>query len=315
MLVVAALGGNALLRRGEPLDAGTQARNVAHAAAVLAALASTHDLVVTHGNGPQVGLLALQAESLSDAAPFPLDVLGAESEGMIGYLLARELRGRLPQREVATILTQVEVDPRDPAFAHPTKPIGPVYSEARAQEVREERGWRVQRESSGGFRRVVASPEPLAIVELEVIRLLVSSDVLVTCAGGGGIPVARSQDGTLRGAEAVVDKDLSSALLATRLGADFLLLLTDQPGVYADWPKATQLIENTTPDGLRASEFERGTMGPKVEAACRFVRDSGNCAAIGALSEASRILEEGAGTHVSPNSTQSAGDFSPEATA
>ncbi|MDH3686504.1 MAG: carbamate kinase [Myxococcales bacterium] len=300
MLVVVALGGNALLRRGEALTAESQDRNVREAARVLAPLAAEHELVVTHGNGPQVGLLALQTEAIEDAPSYPLDVLGAETEGMIGYLLARELRGSVQNQEVATLLTQVEVDPGDAAFQSPSKPIGPSYPASRASELAEDRGWTFVEESKGGFRRVVPSPEPQAILEVEVIRLLVSAGVLVTCAGGGGIPVARSADGTLYGVEAVVDKDLASGLLAARLGADFLLLLTDQPGVYADWPEpAAQLVENTTVEALRGCTFEKGTMGPKVEAACRFVASTRGSAAIGELSDAAKILDGNAGTRIS----------------
>jgi carbamate kinase len=268
---------------------------------LLAPLAAEHELVVTHGNGPQVGLLALQSESFEDVPPYPLDVLGAETEGMIGYLLARELRGRIPNQEVATLLTQVEVDPRDAALQNPSKPIGPSYSASRAKELAENRGWTIVEESKGGFRRVVPSPEPKAILEVEVIRLLVSAGVLVTCAGGGGIPVARSADGTLYGVEAVVDKDLASALLATRLGADFLLLLTDQPAVFSDWPEpALRPIGSATVEELQALSFEQGTMGPKVEAACRFAAATGGSAAIGALTDAAKILNGSAGTQLRP---------------
>jgi len=299
VLVVAALGGNALLERGQPVGARNQARNVADAAAILANVATRHDLVVTHGNGPQIGLLALQSESSPESARFPLDVLGAESEGMIGYWLARELRGRLPGREVATLLTQVVVDPKDPAFRAPTKPIGPVYDSDRAHELAERHGWSIVRESTGDHRRVVASPEPTEVIELEVIRLLVASGVVVTCAGGGGISVARSSNGGLRGVEAVVDKDLASSLLAAALDADLLMLLTDQPGVYPDWPNETPPpMRHATPEALRAHEFEAGSMAPKVEAACRFVESTGAPAVIGALEDVERLLAGDAGTRV-----------------
>ena len=299
MLVVVALGGNALLRRGEAYTAEIQARNVADAARRVAELAGGHDLVVTHGNGPQVGHLALQTEALGTGASDPLDVLGAESEGMIGYLLARELRARVPGREVATLLTQVEVDPDDPAFAKPSKPIGPTYDAAQAQQLARRSGWTFSPDSTGGCRRVVASPEPKQILELEVVRLLVSSGVLVTCAGGGGVPVSRAAGGALRGVEAVVDKDLVSALLAVKLGADALLLLTDQPGVYARWPDTKGgPIRSADARELREHWFEPGTMGPKVEAACRFAAATGREAAIGALEDASRVLDGAAGTRV-----------------
>jgi len=297
--VVAALGGNALLRRGEPLDAESQTRNVANAARILAELAVGHELVVTHGNGPQVGLLALQSEALSEVPPYPLDILGAESDGMIGYLLARELRSRVSELEVATILTQVEVDPGDGAFDDPSKSIGPVYTQSQARQLAKSRGWMLAEEAGGGFRRVVASPPPREIVEFNVIRILVSAGVLVICAGGGGIPVVKAADGVLRGVAAVVDKDLTAALLATRLEADALLLLTDQPGVFDDWPETIRPpIDIAIVEELRARSFERGTMGPKVEAACRFVDATGKIAAIGALADASRILAGSAGTRV-----------------
>jgi carbamate kinase len=298
MLIVVALGGNALLRRGEPLDADTQRRNVGRAARAIAELAHDHALVVTHGNGPQVGLLALQSEAYEDVAPYPLDVLGAESEGMIGYLLEQELRQALPERELATLLTQVEVDANDPALAQPAKPIGPVYSAEQASALREARGWSLASQQGGGFRRVVPSPEPRRVVPLRTIRRLVSAQVLVICAGGGGIPVAKSASGALQGVEAVIDKDLASALLASSLRADALLLLTDQPAVFADWPDARRPIQRATPEALREMSFEAGSMAPKVEAACRFVESTGGRAGIGALDDATRILERSAGTSV-----------------
>jgi carbamate kinase len=228
MLVVVALGGNALLRRGEATDAATQRANVAAAVAAIAELAHGHNVVVTHGNGPQVGLLALQSDALHENAPYPLDVIGAESEGMIGYLLEQELVNQLPERLVATLLTQVIVDPDDPAFAHPTKPIGPIYDQRTARRLAAKRGWAVAAEGEH-YRRVVASPEPRSIVELATVRLLVRAGVLVVCVGGGGIPVVLDEHHRLRGVEAVIDKDLSAALLATHLHADTVLMLTDVP--------------------------------------------------------------------------------------
>jgi carbamate kinase len=299
VLVVAALGGNALAQPGEPLDIETQRRSLRVAAEALAELAGEHSLVVTHGNGPQVGLLALQSEAYEGAPPSPLDVLGAESEGMIGYLLEQELRQQLPDRELATLLTQVEVDDRDPAFEVPRKPIGPSYPAARARELAESRGWIVAAQQRGGFRRVVPSPEPRRILELAAIRVLLAADVLVICAGGGGVPVVRSAEGGLRGVEAVIDKDLASGLLARQLAADALLLLTDQPAVFSDWPEpARRPIRQATVAELRAHAFEPGSMGPKVEAACRFVEATGGRAGIGALRDAARILAGTAGTSV-----------------
>ena len=298
MRAVVALGGNALARRGEPADPGAQRANLRRAAAAVAELAREHELVLTHGNGPQIGLLALQAESCPEVPRPTLDVLGAESEGLIGYLIDLELSAALPGREVAALLTQVEVDPADPAFAHPSKPIGPSYAEERARALAAERGWSLVRDGAG-FRRAIASPEPLRIRELHAIRLLVEAGVVVVCAGGGGIPVALTPDGGLRGVEAVIDKDLASALLASELGAQALLLLTDVPAVFEDWPEPRQRpLRCVTPAELRRLRFEPGSMAPKVEAACRFVEAGGAFAAIGALEDAARLLTGDAGTRV-----------------
>ena len=292
MRIVAALGGNALLRRREQQSGEAQRRHVDAAVSSLAALAAEHDIVVTHGNGPQVGLLALQAPEE------PLDVLGAESEGLIGYLLEQGLANALPGRPVATVLTQVLVDPLDPAFERPTKPIGPVYDRDEAARLADERGWSVAVDGPH-FRRVVASPEPLAIVELEAIRLLVRSGVLVVCAGGGGIPVVADEHGAVHGAEAVIDKDLAASLLAAMLDADFLLMLTDVSGVERAWrtPDA-EPIRLAAPEELRGLEFAAGSMAPKVEAACRFVETTGGRAGIGALEDAVAIVRGEAGTMV-----------------
>jgi carbamate kinase len=296
--LVVALGGNALLRRGEPLEAAVQQRNLARAAAVLAAVVRAHDVVITHGNGPQIGLIALQAMAYREVAPYPLDVLGAESEGMIGYLIEQELAGHLPGRDIAALLTRVEIDPDDPAFASPTKPIGPIYAAAAADRLSRAAGWTMARDGPG-FRRVVPSPEPRRVLELSAIRLLIEAGVLVVCAGGGGIPVSRTPAGGLRGVEAVVDKDLSAALLAVELQAAGLLLLTDVPAVYSGWnsPQA-QPISRATPAQLRALSFAPGSMGPKVEAACRFVERSRGWAAIGALDDAENLVAHTAGTIV-----------------
>ncbi len=296
MRLVVALGGNALLRRGEPLDAAVQQRNLARAGDALAALARDHDIIVTHGNGPQVGLLALQAMAYRDVAPYPLDILGAESEGMIGYMIEQELAPRLPGREFATLLTQVEVDPADPAFGHPTKPIGPVYDGEAARRLGEASGWTMAPDGAG-FRRVVPSPEPKRIIELHAVRRLMADGVLVICAGGGGIPVAPASGRGMRGVEAVIDKDLSAALLATTLEADALVLLTDVDAVYANWATAEALpILTTTAPELRKKRFAAGTMGPKVDAACRFVEATDSWAGIGALEDAANIVAHLAGT-------------------
>jgi len=301
MLVVVALGGNALLRRGEPLEADVQQRNTAAAAAAIGEIARHHGVVVTHGNGPQVGLLALQSAAYREVAPYPLDVLGAESEGMIGYVLAQALGNVLAGRRIATLLTQVVVDLDDPAFRAPSKPIGPLYRENEARRLAAERGWHVAPDGPG-FRRVVPSPEPRQVIELETIRLLIEAGVVVVCAGGGGVPVVITPGGMVRGVEAVVDKDLSAAFLARALGADALLILTDVAAVYTDWDDPRQRpLRAATPAGLRACRFAPGSMGPKVEAACRFVEETGKPAGIGALPEAAAILRGEAGTRVAPS--------------
>lgn len=295
--IVVALGGNALLRRGEPAEARTQYEHVREAARALAAIARDGEVVLTHGNGPQVGLLALQAEAYEAVSPYPLDVLGAESEGMIGYLLELALRNELPGRAIATLLTQVAVDPADPALAHPTKPIGPLYTEDDAVRVAGAHGWTFVQER-GGFRRVVPSPQPVEVIELSTIELLVGAGVLVVCGGGGGIPVVR-HGGALQGIEAVVDKDLFAALLARSLGADVLVLLTDVPAVQRAWgTPAAEAIARASPAELRELSLEPGSMAPKVEAACRFVEQTGGRASIGALEAASDVVRGTAGTLV-----------------
>jgi carbamate kinase len=296
VLVVVALGGNALLRRGEPLDAQTQRANAKVAAEALARLAEHHQVVVTHGNGPQVGLLALQTAADPTTDPYPLDVLDAETEGMIGYVLEQELGHHLPPERIATLLTQIVVAPDDPAFGRPTKPIGPVLTEAAAEAAARTRGWSIAPDGAA-WRRVVASPEPLRIVELETIRLLVAHGVTVICAGGGGIPVVADRAGGLHGVEAVIDKDLAAALLATSLGADALLLLTDVDGVYRDWGGgAPALVRRASVAELRSLDLPAGSMGPKVEAICRFVDGGGALGGIGSLGAAEDVLRGLAGT-------------------
>lgn len=298
MLIVAALGGNALLRRGERVTAKTQRHNVRAAAAALAKLLEAgHRLVVTHGNGPQVGLLALQAAAYDASSAFPLDVLGAETEGMIGYLIEQELENVVaPGEKVATLLTQIEVAATDPAFKHPSKPVGPVYDETVARQLARDRGWTV-RADGDGFRRVVPSPKPVAIPDVDLIRLLLDRSVTVICAGGGGIPVVRRNDGSRIGVEAVIDKDLASALLAENLGADALLLLTDVEAVYRDWGGKDQAaFGRVSPQALSAHTFPAGSMGPKVAAACRFVERTEGVAGIGRLEDALAILDGETGT-------------------
>lgn len=302
MLVVIALGGNALLRRGEPLTAENQRANVRRAAAAIAeVVAAGHRVVICHGNGPQVGLLALQAAAYRPDEAYPLDVLGAETEGMIGYLIEQELENALPEGpRVATLLTQVEVDPRDPAFGNPTKPVGPVYDRAEAEHLARARGWSIAPDG-GKYRRVVPSPLPRHIPDLGIIRLLVDQNVIVICAGGGGIPVIRRDDGSLIGVEAVIDKDRAGGLLAKEIGADALLMLTDVDAVYLDWGTPDQRpIRRVSPEALRQRSFAAGSMGPKVEAACDFVDATGGIAGIGALGQGLAILEGRAGTLVAP---------------
>jgi carbamate kinase len=302
MRIVVALGGNALLQRGQAADASAQRENVAVAVNALAALAAEHEVVVTHGNGPQVGLLALQGEAYrEEVSPYPLDVLGAESEGMIGYLLDQELVNVLGGRQVATLLTQVIVDAADPAFAHPTKFIGPVYLRTRAELLAAERGWRVAPDGPH-WRRVVPSPQPLSIVELPTIRLLVEGGVLVVCVGGGGIPVVVDRDGRLRGVEAVIDKDRAAALLAVGLHADALLLLTDVAAVERGYgTPAAAPIALATADQLLALGLPAGSMGPKAEAAAWFAQQTGGRAAIGRLADAAAVLAGKRGTTVVPS--------------
>ena len=298
MLVIVALGGNALLRRDEPAEVESQRRNVAVAVRAIAALAEEHDVVVTHGNGPQIGLLALQGEAYPGVRGYPLDVLGAESEGMIGYLLDQELVNELGGRPVVTLLTQVRVAADDPAFARPTKPIGPQYDRETAERLEGERGWAIAPDGER-YRRVVASPRPIAIVELAAIRMLVEAGVVVVCVGGGGIPVAVDAGGRLRGVEAVIDKDHAAALLASSLGADALLLLTDGAAVDAGWGTGRpQPLHEVSATELRGMRFDPGSMGPKVEAACDFVESTGRFAGIGALGDASAILRGDQGTRI-----------------
>jgi carbamate kinase len=298
MKLVVALGGNALLRRGEPAEAETQRQNVRVAASALGALASEHELVLTHGNGPQVGLLALEADAYKAVMPYPLDVLGAESQGMIGYLLAQALQNELPDREVAVLLTQVLVDRADPAFDHPSKPIGPVYREKEARRLAAEHDWTVAPDGRW-FRRVVPSPEPREILELASVERLAAAGAVVVCAGGGGIPIV-AEAGGFRGVEAVIDKDLTAALLAERLDADRLLMLTDVPFVERDWGmEAAAPIASAHPHELRRLSFAAGSMGPKIEAACRFVEHTGREAAIGALGDLAAVARGEAGTQIS----------------
>ena len=297
MRIVVALGGNALLRRGQPMTAKNQRENVRIAAQALAPIAAGNQLVISHGNGPQVGLLALQSAAYEEVEAYPLDVLGAQTEGMIGYMIEQELGNLLPiEYPFATILTMVEVDPEDPAFGEPTKPIGPVYSEAEAKRLEAEKGW-VMKPDGEQWRRVVPSPEPHRIFEMRPIHWLLEKGTIVICAGGGGIPTIYNEEGNLEGVEVVIDKDRASALLAFELEADLLIMATDTDGVYLDWgTEDAHRIERTTPDEIEKYEFAAGSMGPKVEAAADFVSRTGQRAVIGALADIPAMVEGTAGT-------------------
>jgi carbamate kinase len=301
MRVVVALGGNALLRRGEPMTAEAQRSNVRSAAPALAAVAAEHQLVLSHGNGPQVGLLALQAAAYTEVAPYPLDMLGAQSEGMIGYVLEQELGNVMPEEApLATILTMVEVDADDPAFEDPTKFVGPIYTREEADRLTGEKSWTFKADGNA-WRRVVPSPEPRRIFEIRPIRWLLDQQVVLICAGGGGIPTMfdPANPTMLVGVEAVIDKDLASGLLAREVDADLLVMATDVDGVYVDWGGPQQRrIEKVSPTELRSTPFPAGSMGPKVEAACRFVEATGGRSAIGALTDIHEIVRGSAGTQV-----------------
>ena len=303
MRIMASLGGNALLRRGDRPDAEVQEANVRLSVAALAPIAQEHELVLTHGNGPQVGVLALQ--SASDprlTTPYPFDVLGAQTQGMIGYWLLQAMQNELPGRQVAAIINQTLVAAADPAFIDPTKFVGEVYPEEEAHRLAAERGWVVKQDGTAGWRRVVGSPRPLRVVETRLIRLLLTSGAIVVCAGGGGVPVIRDERGELSGVEAVVDKDLTSSVLAEALDADLLLVLTDVPCVMENFGTPEQReVRNATPAQLRAMDFPAGSMGPKVEAVCRFVEFTGGVAAIGRLEDAGAILRGESGTIVTPS--------------
>jgi carbamate kinase len=301
MRIVIALGGNALLKRGEPMTAGHQRANVRVGAQALARVAREHELVISHGNGPQVGLLALQGEAYKDVEAYPLDVLGAETQGMIGYLVEQEVGNLLPEeRPLATILTMVEIDPDDPAFTDPTKFVGPVYDETQATALAAEKGWSVKADGAY-WRRVVPSPRPKRIFEIRPMRWLLEHGAVVICAGGGGIPTmyARDRDRYLEGVEAVIDKDLASSLLARELDADLFIMATDVDGVYTDWGTPAQArIGRATPDQLDAMDLPAGSMGPKVDAAVEFVAATGKRSAIGSLEEIDGLVEGSGGTQV-----------------
>ena len=302
MRVVVALGGNALLRRGEPPTAENQRANVRVACKALAPVALEHQLVVSHGNGPQVGLLALQSLAYTEVDPYPLDLLGAQTEGMIGYLIQQELGNELPfEKRLASLLTLVEVDRDDPAFRDPTKPIGPIYTQAESERLAGEKGW-VFKPDGDSFRRVVPSPLPQRIFGLEPVEWLLERGAVVICAGGGGVPVMYTDHPVpagrqLVGVPAVIDKDLASALLATGLQAEVLAIVTDVDAVYADWnTPRRRAIRRAAPEALAATEFAAGSMGPKVRAACSFVQHTGGIAAIGSIADTPALVRGEAGT-------------------
>ena len=301
MKVVVALGGNALLKRGEPMTADAQRANVRIAAESLARIAMEHQLVISHGNGPQVGLLALEAAAYDEVEPYPFDILGAETQGMIGYLVEQELGNFLPfEVPLATILTMVEVDPDDPAFENPTKFVGPIYDKSTADTLAAENGWTVKADGEH-WRRVVPSPKPKRIFEIRPMRWLIERGVVVICAGGGGIPTMYEPgaDRHLVGVEAVIDKDLATSLLAREVDADLFVMATDVDGVYTDWGTPDQRrLDRITADELRAISFPAGSMGPKVDAATEFVAATGKRAAIGSLEQLDAMVAGTAGTNV-----------------
>lgn len=303
MRIVVALGGNALLQRGEPMTAEMQRRNTRIAAKALAPVATEHQLVLSHGNGPQVGLLALQADAYKEVEAYPLDVLGAQTQGMIGYMVEQELGNLLPfEIPFATLLTMVEVDPNDPAFHNPTKFVGPVYEKEVAEQLAAEKGWSIKQDGDK-WRRVVPSPLPKRIFEERPIQWLLEQGVVVICAGGGGIPTMYDpeKERTLIGVEAVIDKDRATGLLARNIDADLYIMATDVDGVYLDWGKPTQRrITQVTADELLQHNFAAGSMGPKVEAAIEFVRQTGKRAAIGSLPDIELIVAGKAGTNIVP---------------
>lgn len=301
MRVVVALGGNAILPRGEPMTVVNQRAAIDRACGPLATIASQHELVVSHGNGPQVGLLALQAAAYDSVSGYPFDVLGAQTEGMLGYLIEQGLGNATDnERVITTLVTRTLVDPDDPAFADPTKFVGPVYDEAQARQCVTERGWVVKADGDG-FRRVVPSPAPLRVLETQPVEWILDKGGVVICAGGGGVPTTYASEAHLMaGVEAVVDKDLASAVLARDIGADLLIIATDVDGVYLDWgTPARRRVARAHPDALDDGEFPAGSMGPKVRAAQQFAREGRGDAVIGSLDQLDDLFAGRAGTLVS----------------
>ncbi|WP_332642238.1 carbamate kinase [Aeromicrobium sp.] len=300
MRVVVALGGNAILRRGEPMSIASQRSSIALACGPLARIAHKHELVVSHGNGPQVGLLALQAAAYDHVSEYPFDVLGAQTEGMIGYLIEQELGNRIGNdRVIVTLVTRTVVDSGDPAFSDPSKFVGPVYDEVEATAIADARGW-VMKPDGAFFRRVVPSPTPLRILETKPIEWVLREGGVVICAGGGGVPTTfDSIDDVMSGVEAVIDKDLASAVLARDLHADLLVIATDVDGVFLDWRgKNQRMITRAHPDAIDPDLFAAGSMGPKVRAAAQFARETGGTAVIGSLQHIDELLVGHAGTRI-----------------
>ena len=279
------------------MTADNQRENIRIAARALVPIIEEHEVVISHGNGPQVGLLSLQSAAYKEVEEYPLDILGAQTQGMIGYMIEQELGNLLPiGKPIASILTMVEIDPEDPAFSNPTKPIGPVYSEKEARQLAENKGWDIKQDGKY-WRRVVPSPEPHRIFELRPIHWLLEKGTVVICAGGGGIPTSYVKKGKLEGVEVVIDKDRASSLLAFELDADLLIMATDTDGVYTDWGGDSQeIISKTTPEEIGQYTFDKGSMGPKVEAACTFVERSGQRAVIGSLNDLKKMVDNLAGT-------------------
>ena len=300
MKIVIALGGNALLQRGQALSYENQLISIRSAAIQLASIAQENDLLITHGNGPQIGLLALQSESHHDVAPYPFDMLGAQTQGSIGYVIEQELANRLPAtRQIACLMTRTVISANDIELAIPSKPIGPMYSEQEAKRLATERNWSVAADD-GGYRRVVPSPVPVAVANLSAIRCLFDQGFIVIAAGGGGVPVLKERgSGVMRGVEAVIDKDATSTLLALALNADCLLIATGVEAVFQNWGMPSQkALGRISPDVLNEMAFPRGTMAPKVKAACEFVSQSGKRAVIGSLHQIDAMLAGTAGTQI-----------------
>ncbi len=298
MRIVIALGGNAMLQRGQPLEASIQRENIRKAAEVIARVSQNHEVILTHGNGPQVGLLALQNAAYDKVSPYPLDVLGAETAGMIGYMMEQELYNQMPGAQVATLVTQTLVDNNDPAFQDPTKFVGPVYSKDEAEALAAEKNWAIKADGEY-FRRVVPSPLPSSIIEVNIIKQLSEMGTLVICSGGGGVPVRKDEDGKLHGVEAVVDKDLTAALLAEQLSADALIIMTDVNAVCINFGQPDQeKIHKASTTTIRELNFPAGSMGPKIDSCANFVEKGGRFAAIGSLYDVEQIVTGQAGTWI-----------------